>query len=47
MATAEGNLLELRRVLVGRRMSQTKPGGLLHREVTMVVGKRRELDVPG
>ncbi len=47
IATVERNLHELRRVVVGRRMSQTKPGGLLRREVPVVVGKWRELDVPG
>jgi hypothetical protein len=43
----ERNLRELRRVVVGRRMSQTKPGGLLRREVPVVVGRWRELDTPG
>ena len=47
VSTVERNLREFRRVVVGRRMSQTKPGGLLRREVPVVVGKWRELDVPG
>ena len=47
VAIVERNLHELRRVLVGRRMTQTEPGGLLRREVPVVVGKWRELDVPG
>ena len=47
ISTVERNLREFRRVVVGRRMSQTKPGGLLRREVPVVVGKWRELDVPG
>ncbi|MHB1526840.1 MAG: hypothetical protein ACYCZN_11280 [Candidatus Dormibacteria bacterium] len=46
-ATVERNLHELRRVLVGRRMSQTKPGGLLRREIPVVVGRWRDLDTPG
>ena len=47
VSTVERNLREFRRVVVGRRMSQTKPGGLLRREVPVVVGKWRELDIPG
>ena len=47
VATVERNLHELRRVLVGRRMSQTKPGGLLRREIPVVVGRWRDLDTPG
>ncbi len=39
VSTVERNLREFRRVVVGRRMSQTKPGGLLRREVPVVVGK--------
>ncbi len=46
-ATGERNLRELRRILVGRRMSQTKPRGLPRREVPMLVGQWRELDTPG
>ena len=47
VATVERNPRELRRVLVGRRMSQTKPGGLLRREIPVVVGRWRSLDTPG
>ncbi len=43
----ESDLYEVRRVLVGRRMSQTKPGGLLRREIPVVVGRWRDLDTPG
>ena len=39
VATVERNLHELRLVLVDRRMSQTKPGGLLRREIPVVVGR--------
>ena len=47
LATVERNLHELRLVLVGGRMSQTKPGGLLRREIPVVVGGWRHLDTPG
>ncbi len=47
VATVERKLHEFRRVLVGRRMSQTKPGGLLRREIPVVVGRWRDLDTPG
>ena len=46
-ASVERNLHELRRVLVGPRMSQTKPGGLLCREIPVVVGRWRHLDTLG
>lgn len=45
--TMERTLHELRRGLVARRMSKTKSGGLLRRQVPVVVGHWRELDVPG
>ena len=47
LATVERNLRELRRGLLARKMSQTKPGTLLRREVPVVVGRWRELDRPG
>lgn len=47
LATVERNLHDLRRGLVSRRMSQTKPGTLLRREVPVIVGRWRELDKPG
>ncbi len=34
-------------MVTGRRMGQTKPGGLLRREAPVVVGKWRKLDVLG
>jgi hypothetical protein len=46
-ATVERSLAPLRRSLVTRRLSQTKPGTLLRREVPVIVGRWRELDVPG
>jgi len=47
IATVERNLRPLRRGLITRRMSQTKPGTLLRKEVPVVVGKWRDLDQPG
>lgn len=47
IATVERNLVELRRGLVGRRMSQTKPGSLLRRQIPVVVGQWKALDQPG
>jgi hypothetical protein len=47
VATVERNLRDLRRAVVGQRMAQTKPGGLLRREVPVVVGLWRDLDTPG
>jgi hypothetical protein len=47
VATVERNLVPLRRGLVARKMSQTKPGTLLRRQIPVVVGKWRELDRPG
>lgn len=47
VATVERHLAQLRRRLVGRRLSQTKPGTLLRREVPVIVGKWKELDQPG
>jgi len=46
-STVERNLVPLRRGLVARRMSQTKPGALLRRQIPVVVGKWKELDEPG
>lgn len=45
--TVERVLYELRRKEVGRRMSQTKPGTLLRRQIPVIVGKWKELDEPG
>ena len=47
VATVERNLIPLRRGLVARRMSQTKPGTLLRKQIPVVVGKWKELDQPG
>lgn len=47
VATVERNLVQLRRGLVGRKMSQTKPGSLLRKQIPVVVGKWKELDQPG
>jgi hypothetical protein len=47
VATIERNLAQLRRGLVGRKMSQTKPGSLLRKQIPVVVGKWKELDQPG
>lgn len=45
--TVERRLHELRRKEVGRRMSQTKPGTLLRRQIPVIVGHWKELDEPG
>jgi hypothetical protein len=47
VATIERNLTQLRRGLVARKMSQTKPGSLLRKQIPVVVGKWKELDQPG
>lgn len=47
VATIERNLVDLRRGLVARKMSQTKPGSLLRRQIPVVVGQWKELDEPG
>ncbi len=47
IATVERTLVPLRRGLVARKMSQTKPGTLLRRQIPVVVGQWRELDQPG
>jgi hypothetical protein len=47
VATVERNLVELRHGLVARKLSQTKPGSLLRRQIPVVVGQWKELDVPG
>lgn len=47
VATVERNLDQLRRDVVGRRMSQTKPGTLLRRQIPVIVGRWRDLDTPG
>ncbi|MGH9206556.1 MAG: hypothetical protein ACRD1G_08365 [Acidimicrobiales bacterium] len=47
VSTVERNLHVLRGTLVGRRLSQTKPGTLLRRQIPAVVGRWRDDDVPG
>ncbi len=47
IATVERTLIPLRRGRVARRLSQTKPGTLLRRQIPVVVGQWRELDQPG
>ena len=47
VATVERNLVQLRRGLVARKLSQTKPGSLLRRQIPVVVGQWKALDVPG
>ncbi len=47
VATVERNLVDLRRGLVARKMSQTKPGSLLRRQIPVVVGQWKALDQPG
>ncbi len=47
IATGDRTLVQLRRGLVARRLSQTKPGTLLRHQIPVVVGKWRELDQPG
>lgn len=47
IATVERNLVDLRRGLVARKMSQTKPGSLLRRQIPVVVGQWKALDQPG
>jgi hypothetical protein len=47
VATVERNLVPLRRGLVARKMSQTKPGSLLRRQIPVVVGQWKALDQPG
>jgi len=47
VATVERNLRDLRRGLVSRRLSQTKPGGLLRRQIPVIVGEWKEKDQPG
>jgi hypothetical protein len=47
LSTVERVLHDLRRKEVGRRMSQTKPGTLLRRQIPVIVGKWKEQDEPG
>jgi hypothetical protein len=47
VSTVERTLAVLRRGLVARRMAQTKPGGLLRRQIPVLVGHWKELDEPG
>ena len=47
VSTVERNVAQLRRGLVARRMSQTKPGSLLRRQIPVIVGQWKEIDKPG
>ncbi len=47
LSTVERNLVPLRRGLIARKLSQTRPGALLRRQVPVIVGRWRELDRPG
>jgi hypothetical protein len=47
VSTVERTLASLRRGLVARRLSQTKPGGLLRRQIPVLVGRWKALDRPG
>ena len=47
LSTVERNLVPMRRGLITRKLSQTKPGALLRRQVPVIVGRWRELDRPG
>jgi hypothetical protein len=47
ISTVERNLAPLRRGLLTRRMSQTKPGSILRHHIPVLVGRWRELDRPG
>ena len=47
VATMKLNFHVLGRLLVGRRMSQTKPNVLLRREIQVVVGRWRDVDTRG
>ena len=47
VATVERALVPLRRGLVARRLSQTKPGSLLRRQIPVIVHQWRQLERPG
>lgn len=47
VSTVERTLAPKRKSLVGRRMSQTKPGTLLRRQIPALVGSWKAEDVPG
>ncbi|HVB76714.1 MAG TPA: transposase, partial [Candidatus Nitrosotalea sp.] len=47
LSTIERNLVPMRRGLITRKLSQTRPGALLRRQVPVIVGRWRELDRPG
>jgi len=47
LATIERNLVPLRRGVIARKMSQTRPGSLLRKQIPVVVGKWKQLDQPG
>lgn len=47
LSTVERNLVPMRRGLITRKLSQTRPGALLRRQVPVIVGRWRELDRPG
>lgn len=46
-STVERTLFQLRQKEVSRRMTQTKPGTLLRRNIPVIVGRWKELDEPG
>ncbi len=47
VSTVERNLKVLRHGLVSRKMSQTKPGTLLRKQIPAIVGRWADRDVPG
>jgi len=47
VSTVERNLKVLRQGLVSRKMSQTKPGTLLRKQIPAIVGRWADRDVPG
>ena len=47
VSTVERNLKVLRQGLVSRKMSQTKPGTLLCKQIPAIVGRWADRDVPG
>ncbi|HUZ90084.1 MAG TPA: hypothetical protein VMU49_09710 [Candidatus Acidoferrales bacterium] len=47
VSTVERNVAQLRRGLVSRKMSQTKPGSLLRKQIPVIVGHWKEIDKPG
>ena len=47
VSTVERRLRDLRRARVRQRLSQTKPGTLLRRQIPVIVGRWKEQDRPG